>query len=187
MDCFCDEALASTVRLHYIQGDTYLTQLKNWIIRQVESACGEIGMKDSSCLVVGCAAGRLALELTDRYEKSVGLDCTSRFFRAATLLQERGVYILCTSSSDNGTVVEAKALGQRYKHAEFYQQKLNNIDTKKFSGFDLAVVDNFALQDGLLLTTLREVHRCLKPQAYLVVNSAEAIGATSHITQSEID
>jgi len=59
-----------------------------------------------------------------------------------------------------------------YKRAQFFQQKPNNIDIKKFNSYDLIVVDNFSLGGDLLPSTLQNIHEYLKPQGYLVVNSA---------------
>lgn len=53
----------------------------------------------------------------------------------------------------------------------FFQQKPDNIDIKKFNNFDLIVVDNFSLPEDLLLGSLAKIHSYLNRNGVLVVSS----------------
>ena len=64
-----------------------------------------------------------------------------------------------------------------YKKAQFFQQKPDNIDEKKFNAFDMVVVDNFSLNDGMLINAVRKIHTYIRPDGYLAINTANPLNS----------
>ena len=104
------------------------------------------GRTAGRALDVGCALGRASFELAKCFNQVTGLDYSTRFFRLAADMQERGH--LRYALPEEGELVsyhevrleELGLTGIRDK-VEFYQADACNIPTK-FTGYDLVLAAN---------------------------------------------
>lgn len=122
-------------------------------------------------MVVGCSVGRLTLLLTNLFEKVVGIDTTTRFFLAATHLQQKKYYTVQTEPPRTICLNETEC--PNYSKALFVQQKPNNIDDKKFNSFDAIVVDGFSIVESVLPSALEQIHRYSKKGGVLFLSLKE--------------
>lgn len=73
------------------------------------------------------------------------------------------------------------------KNMNFFQQKPDNIDIKKFNKFDLAIIDNFSLQENILIGSLSKIHSYLSEGGALIVSSISSVSPYNQFDQVMIE
>ena len=139
-----DGLVAQYCDFHY--GTGYFG-VSNFPVTVAELCCGLMqGRPTHKALDVGCALGRASFELAKCFDQVTGLDFSTRFFRLAADMQERGH--LRYALPEEGELVsyhevrleELGLAGVRDK-VEFYQADACNLPTK-FTGYDLVLAAN---------------------------------------------
>lgn len=139
-----DALVAQYCEFHY--GSEYFG-VPNFPVTVAELCCEAMtGRLKGRALDVGCALGRASFELAKCFDRVTGLDFSTRFFRLAADMQERGH--LRYALPEEGELVsyhevrleDLRLTGVRDK-VEFFQADACNLPTK-FTGYDLVLAAN---------------------------------------------
>ncbi len=139
-----DTLVAQYCHFHY--GPEYFG-VPNFSARLAQLCCDAMmGRPTVKALDLGCALGRASFELARCFEGVTGLDFSTRFFRLAADMQERGH--LRYALPEEGELVsyhevrlEQLGLTAVREKVEFYQADACNLPTK-FTGYDLVLAAN---------------------------------------------
>ncbi len=168
-----DTLVAQYCHFHY--GPDYFG-VPNFGVQVAKLCCTLMeGRPAGKALDLGCALGRASFELAGCFEQVTGLDFSTRFFRLAADMQERGH--LRYALPEEGELVsyhevrleELGLAGVRHK-VEFYQADACNLPTK-FTGYDLVLAANLIDRLYSPKRFLEMISQRLNPGGFLVLAS----------------
>ncbi len=168
-----DTLVAQYCHFHY--GPDYFG-VPNFPVALVE-LCREVmeGRAANRALDVGCALGRASFQLADYFDQVTGVDFSTRFFRLAADMQERGH--LRYALPEEGELVsyhevslEQLGLTVCKQKVEFYQADACNLPTK-FTGYDLVLAANLIDRLYSPRRFLEMISERLNPGGLLVIAS----------------
>ena len=168
-----DTLVAQYSHFHY--GPEYFG-VPNFAVAIAQLCCDLVsGRPAGRALDVGCALGRASFELARCFDRVTGLDFSTRFFRLAADMQERGH--LRYALPEEGELVsyhevrlEDLGLVAVREKVEFYQADACNIPTK-FTGYDLVLAANLIDRLYSPRRFLESIADRLNPGGLLVIAS----------------
>ena len=168
-----DALVAQYCHFHY--GPDYFG-VPNFAVKVAELCCDVMrGRPAAKALDVGCALGRASFELAKCFERVTGLDFSTRFFRLAADMQERGH--LRYALPEEGELVSYHEVGLEQlglsgvrEKVEFYQADACNLPTK-FTGYNLVLAANLIDRLYSPRRFLEMIPGRMNPRALLVIAS----------------
>ncbi len=125
-----------------------------------------------SVLELGCKAGRLSLELSEGFERVIGIERSARFISPAVELLRTGKFEYRIGNETREVVLETLNLPHARERVEFYQGDMRNLKPH-LCGYDCIVIN--ALEEALedIVAIAETLHERLNPSGVLIVLDAQ--------------
>ncbi len=158
--CIEDQEVARLCRQGYGEGYTFGPEAAQAIRPYIT--------RRDSVMELGCGAGRLSLELSEIFEKVIGIDRSARFIFPAVELLAGGRFCYQMEGTREEILLSKLELSHAQERVEFYQGDMHNLKPH-FSGYDCIVINAMNSQNDTLKAVTESMRERINEDGKLLV------------------